>query len=76
MCALIKFNGAVSPLYNQNIYVAAYVLYEDDIENEKVDIESVLSEKGSNFSVKTTVHIHRLFCECYPNSWPQEMREV
>ena len=29
-----------------------------DIENEKVDIESVLSEKGSNFSVKTTVHIH------------------
>ena len=30
MCALIKFNGAVSPLYNQNIYVAAYVLYEDD----------------------------------------------
>ena len=28
---------------------------------KKVDIESVLSEKGSNFSVKTTVHIHRLF---------------
>ena len=26
MCALIKFNGAVSPLYNQNIYAAAYVL--------------------------------------------------
>lgn len=47
-----------------------------DIENEKADIESVLSEKGSNFSVKTTVHIHRLFCEYYPNSWPQEMREV
>ena len=143
MCALIKFNGAVSPLYNQNIYVAAYVLYEDDsgrnrlenssddhgarkcrnnharlckrdqsaspewddanggkdeaevelsgllneekvdmgnakvdIENEKVNIENVLSEKDSNFSVKTTVHIHRLFCECYPNSWPQEIREV
>ena len=39
-----------------------------DIENEKVDIqekkvyvESLLSDKGSNFSVKTTVHIHRLF---------------
>ena len=32
-----------------------------DIENEKADIESVLSEKDSNFSVKTTVHIHRLF---------------
>ena len=41
---------------------------EVDIENEKVDIrerkvdiESVLSGKGSDFSVKTTVHIHRLF---------------
>ena len=32
-----------------------------DIQNPKVDIESVLSEKGSDFSVKTTVHIHRLF---------------
>ena len=28
---------------------------------EKVDIGSVLSGKGSNFSVKTTIHIHRLF---------------
>lgn len=32
-----------------------------DIEGAKVDIESVLSAKGSDFSVKTTVHIHRLF---------------
>lgn len=32
-----------------------------DIQDRKVDIESVLSEKGSDFSVKTTVHIHRLF---------------
>lgn len=39
-----------------------------DIENEKVDIQgpkvdigSVLSEKSSGFSVKTTVYIHRLF---------------
>ncbi len=32
-----------------------------DIENEKVDVESVLSEKGSTFSVKTNAHIHRLF---------------
>ena len=32
-----------------------------DIENGKVDIESVLSEKSSDFSVKTTIHIHRLF---------------
>ena len=32
-----------------------------DIRNRKVDIESVLSEKGRDFSVKTTIHIHRLF---------------
>lgn len=32
-----------------------------DIQEEKVYIESLLSDKGSNFSVKTTVHIHRLF---------------
>ena len=32
-----------------------------DIGDTKVDIESVLSEKGSDLSVKTTVHIHRLF---------------
>lgn len=35
-----------------------------DIQDEKVDIESVLSEKGSDFSVKTTVHIHKLFEKC------------
>ena len=32
-----------------------------DIENAKVDIESILSIKGRDFSVKTTVHIYRLF---------------
>ncbi len=32
-----------------------------DIQASKVDIESILSEKGSKFSVKTAVHIHRLF---------------
>ena len=32
-----------------------------DIREEKVDIERVLSEKGSDFSVKTTAHIHKLF---------------
>ena len=32
-----------------------------DIENVKVDIESILSIKGRDFSVKTTVHIYRLF---------------
>ena len=32
-----------------------------DIQDEKVDIESALLEKGNGFSIKTTVHIHRLF---------------
>ena len=32
-----------------------------DIQNSKVDIESILSIKGRDFSVKTTIHIYRLF---------------
>ena len=55
-------------LHNRNLHISG-LLNEKvnigntkvDIENEKVHIESVLSEKGSDFSVKTTVHIHRLF---------------
>ena len=31
------------------------------LREQKVDIERVLSEKESDFSVKTKVHIHRLF---------------
>ena len=38
---------------------------EVDIQDKKVDIGSVLFGKGSNFSVKTTVHIHRLFEKGY-----------
>ncbi len=34
-----------------------------DIQDAKVDIESVLHVKDSDFTVKTTVHIHRLFEE-------------
>mgnify|MGYP002521953751 FL=1 len=63
-------------LHNRNIHINGLLNEEKvdiedakvDIENEKVDIqdrkvdiESILSAKGSNFSVKTTVHIHRLF---------------
>lgn len=32
-----------------------------DIQNSKVDIECLLSEKGSDFSVKTRAHAHRIF---------------
>ena len=56
-------------LHNRNLHISGLLNEEKvdigdskvDIENEKVDIESVLSAKGSAFSVKTTVHIHRLF---------------
>ena len=32
-----------------------------DVQDRKVGIESILSEKGSAFSVKTAVRIHKLF---------------
>ena len=58
-----------SELHNRNLYISRLLNKEKvdigdekvDIENGKVDIEGVLSKKGSDFSVKTTVHIHRLF---------------
>ena len=42
-------------LQNRNLHISRL------LNEEKVDIESVLSAKGSDFSVKTTVHIHKLF---------------
>ena len=63
-------------LHNQNLHISGLLNEEKvdiedakadienakvDIQDRKVDIESVFSEKGSDFSVKTTVHIHRLF---------------
>ena len=56
-------------LHNRNLHISGLLNEEKvDIENEKMDIQtpkvdigSVLSEKSSGFSVKTTVHIHRLF---------------
>ena len=49
-------------LHNRNLHISG-LLNEGkvDIGDIKVDIESVLFEKGSDFSVKTTAHIHRLF---------------
>ena len=32
-----------------------------DIQDRKVDIESTFFEKDRDFSVKMTVHIHRMF---------------
>ena len=49
-------------LHNRNLHISELLNEEKvDIGDRKVDIESVLSQKGSGFSVKTTVHIHRLF---------------
>ena len=49
-------------LHNRNLHISGLLNEEKvDIQDKKVDIGSVLFGKGSNFSVKTTVHIHRLF---------------
>ena len=49
-------------LHNRNLHISGLLNEEKvDIGDTKVDIDSVLSEKGSDFSVKTIVHIHRLF---------------
>ena len=63
-------------LQNRNLHISGLLNEEKvdiedkkmDIENKKVDIQdvkvhigNVISKGGSNFSVKTTVHIHKLF---------------
>ena len=56
-------------LHNRNLHISGLLNEEKvdigdakvDVESEKVDIESLLFEKSSDFSAKTTVHIHRLF---------------
>ena len=49
-------------LHNRKLHISGLLNEEKvDIQDRKVDIESALSEKDSDFSVKTTVHIHRLF---------------
>lgn len=63
-------------LHNRNLHISGFLNTEKvdiresrvDVENRKVDIqdkkvyiESMLSEKGKDFSVKTTVHIRKLF---------------
>lgn len=63
-------------LYNRNLHISGLLNEEKmdiedikgdiqsekvDIQDTKMDIESVFTEKCSGFSVKTTVHIHRLF---------------
>ena len=63
-------------LHNRNLHISGLLNQEKvdiqdekvdigdkkvDIQDEKVDIERLLSENGSDFSVKTTVHIYRMF---------------
>ena len=56
-------------LHNRNLHIRELLNEEKvdienkkvDIQDEKVNIENILSEKSSDFSIKTTVHIHRLF---------------
>ena len=44
-------------LHNRNMHISGL------LNEEKVDIEKLLTEKGSNFSVKSIIHIHKLFDE-------------
>mgnify|MGYP003222869535 CR=1 FL=1 len=56
-------------LHNRNLHISELLnnkkvdIENDkvDIQDKKVDIESILSKKGNEFSIKTTVHIYRLF---------------
>lgn len=56
-------------LHNRNLHISRLLEIEKvnietekvDIQSEKVDIESALSQKGKDFSVKTIVHIYKLF---------------
>ena len=49
-------------LHNRNLHISGLLDKEKvDVGDEKVDIESVLLESGADFSVKTKVHIHRMF---------------
>ena len=56
-------------LHNRNLHISGLLNEEKvdignekvDIEKTKVDIESALSEKGNDFTTKTTDHIRRLF---------------
>lgn len=56
-------------LHNRNLHIGGLLTDEKvdirelkvDIKTEKVDIGSAVSEKGKAFSVKTIVHIRRLF---------------
>ncbi len=49
-------------LYNRDLHISGFLNEKKvDIQDKKVDIESVLSEKGKDFSIKTAVHIRRMF---------------
>ena len=56
-------------LHNRNLHISGQLNVEKvdiqdekvDIQSEKVDIQRLLSPKQKDFSVRTTVHVHRLF---------------
>ncbi len=49
-------------LHNRDLHITGLLNDKKvDIESEKVDIESVLLEKGKDFAIKTAVHIRRMF---------------
>ena len=71
-------------LHNRNLHISGLLNEEKvdienkkvDIQDEKVNIENILSEKSSDFSIKTTVHIHRLFDEVFGRSAVMDLLEM
>lgn len=54
--------GEQNELRNRDLHISIEAKTPKvDIGSKKVDIESLLSEKGTGFSVKTIIHVHRLF---------------
>ena len=56
------FLNEKNELHNRSLHISGLLNNRKvDIGSKKVDIESVLSEKGRDFSIKTAVHIRRMF---------------
>lgn len=63
--------GEKNELHNRELHISGSLIEKVNVQAEKtepgspkMDIENVLSEKGKAFSVKTGIHVRRLFEKC------------
>lgn len=63
--------GEKNELHNRELHISGSLIEKVNVQTEKtepgspkMDIENVLSEKGKAFSVKTGIHVRRLFEKC------------